>query len=59
MQAGTALLELHSGRGMATGDFFNDGREEALVNNMNEVPSLYYNVSPIGNFISLQLIGVS
>jgi hypothetical protein len=59
MQAGTAMLELHSGRGMATGDLFNDGHEEALVNNMNEVPSLYYNVSPVGNFISLQLIGIT
>src|SRR5712692_7069067 len=57
-QAGDTLSELHSGRGMALGDFFNNGREEALVNNMNETPSLYYNTAPVGNFISLQLIGV-
>jgi hypothetical protein len=57
-EAGTALTEPHSGRGMALGDLFNDGREEALVNNMNEQPSLYYNTAPVGNFISLQLIGV-
>ena len=25
---------------------------------MNETPSLYYNTAPVGNFISLQLIGV-
>jgi len=25
---------------------------------MNETPSLYYNTSPIGNWISLQLVGV-
>jgi hypothetical protein len=43
---------------MALGDLFNNGREEALVNNMNESPSLYYNTAPVGNFISLQLIGV-
>jgi len=43
---------------MALGDFFNDGHEEALVNNMNEEPSLYYNVAPEGNFISLKLVGV-
>ena len=43
---------------MALADLFNDGHEEALVNNMNERPSLYYNTSPIGNWISLQLVGV-
>jgi hypothetical protein len=43
---------------MALGDLFNDGHEEALVNNMNETPSLYYNTSSIGNWISLQLVGV-
>jgi enediyne biosynthesis protein E4 len=57
-EAGPVLSESHSGRGMALGDLFNDGRLEALVNNMNETPSLYYNTSPIGNWISLQLVGV-
>jgi len=57
-QAGPALSEVHSGRGVALGDLFNDSHEEALVNNMNEKPSLYYNTKPVGNFISLQLIGV-
>jgi hypothetical protein len=57
-QAGATLSELHSGRGMALGDLFNNGREEALVNNMNETPSLYHNTAPVANFISLQLIGV-
>jgi enediyne biosynthesis protein E4 len=57
-QAGAVLSEPHSGRGMALGDLFNDGREEALVNNMNEKPSLYYNTLPVGNSISLQLVGV-
>jgi hypothetical protein len=56
--AGSALSERHSGRGMALGDLFNDCHEEALVNNMNEKPSLYYNTSPVGNWISLQLVGV-
>jgi enediyne biosynthesis protein E4 len=28
------------------------------VNNMNETPSLYCNTAPVGNFISVQLIGV-
>jgi hypothetical protein len=57
-RAGAVLSEMHSGRGMALGDLFNNGREEAVVNNMNEPPSLYYNTAPIGNFISLHLIGV-
>jgi len=56
-QAGAALSELHSGRGMALGDLFNDGRVEAVVNNMNETPSLYRNTAPVGNFITLQLAG--
>jgi enediyne biosynthesis protein E4 len=56
--AGLVLSEPHSGRGMALGDLFNDGHQEALVNNMNERASLYYNTSPIGNWISLQLVGV-
>ncbi len=56
-QAGAALGELHSGRGLALGDLFNDGRVEAVVNNMNETPSLYRNTAPVGNFITLQLTG--
>jgi hypothetical protein len=58
VDAGSVLNEHHSGRGMALGDLFNNGREEALVNNMNEKPSVYYNTAPVGNFISLQLVGV-
>jgi hypothetical protein len=57
-RAGAVLSEMHSGRGMALGDLFNNGREEAVVNNMNEPPSVYYNTAPVGNFISLQLIGL-
>ena len=56
--AGKVLIEQHSGRGMALGDLFNDGHQEALVNNMNDRPSLYYNTAPIGNWITLHLIGV-
>jgi len=57
-RTGGALSEFHSGRGMALGDLFNDGHEEALVNNMNEPPSLYYNTAAVGNWISLQLVGM-
>jgi hypothetical protein len=57
-ESGSVLKESHSGRGMALGDLFNNGHQEALVNNMNERPSLYYNSVAIGNWISVQLIGV-
>ena len=57
-EAGSVLSEPHSGRGMALGDLFNDGHQEAVVNNMNERPSLYYNTLPVGNWITLQLVGV-
>jgi enediyne biosynthesis protein E4 len=56
-RSGSTLSEMHSARGLAVGDLFNDGRLEALVNNMNEKPSLYRNMAGVGNFISLQLIG--
>ena len=57
-EAGQALSENHSGRGLALGDLFNDGHQEALVNNMNEKPSLYYNTAPVENWITLKLEGV-
>ena len=56
--AGSVLSEPHSARGMALADLFNDGHLEALVNNMNEKASLYYNTAPVRNWISLQLIGM-
>jgi hypothetical protein len=56
--AGAVLSERHSGRGMAIADLFNNGHLAAVVNNMNEKPSVYYNTSPVGNFINLKLIGV-
>jgi enediyne biosynthesis protein E4 len=57
-EAGVALSQLHSARGMALADLFNDGHEEAVIDNMNETPSLYYNTAPVGNFVTLKLIGV-
>jgi enediyne biosynthesis protein E4 len=56
--AGATLSESHSARGLALGDLFNDGHEEALVNNMNEKPSLYDNTAPVQNWITLKLVGV-
>jgi len=56
--AGPGLTTPHSSRGLAVGDLFNDGREEAVVVNMNQTPSLLRNSGPVGHFLSLQLEGV-
>ena len=42
-QAGSAILEPHSSRGMAFGDFDNDGDVDVLVVNLGEPPSLFRN----------------
>ncbi len=58
-QAGSGVLELHSSRGAAFGDYDNDGSVEILVNNQNEQPSLLKLArKPPGNWIILKLAGV-
>jgi len=42
-QAGPAMNEMHSSRGLAFGDFDNDGDLDILIMNMNEPPSLLRN----------------
>jgi len=57
--AGPGILEKHSARGAAFGDYDNDGLEEVLVNNQNEAPSLLKQTSkPAGNWVLLKLEGV-
>ncbi|MBV9294022.1 MAG: CRTAC1 family protein [Acidobacteriaceae bacterium] len=57
-QAGPALLEKHSSRGAAFGDFDNDGAVEIAVNNQNESPSLLkQEVNPPGHWVILKLVG--
>ena len=41
--AGAAVLEPHSSRGCAFGDFNNDGNVDVLILNMSEPPSLLHN----------------
>ena len=54
--SGAGILELHSSRGAAFGDFDNDGVLEVLINNQNEAPSLLkQRVKPQGNWITLDL----
>lgn len=42
-EAGPGIVEAHSSRGVAFGDFDNDGDIDILVMNMNEPPSLLRN----------------
>jgi hypothetical protein len=57
--AGPGILEKHSARGAAFGDYDNDGMVEVLVNNQNEAPSLLKQSSkPGGNWVLLKLEGV-
>jgi hypothetical protein len=42
-QAGPAMNEMHSSRGLAFGDFDNDGDLDILIMNVNEPPSLLRN----------------
>ena len=56
--AGPALLERHSSRGAAFGDFDNDGVVEIVINNQNEPPSLLkQSINPPGHWIMLKLEG--
>ena len=56
--ADSAILAAHSSRGLAVGDYDNDGDPDVFVNNMNERPSLLRNDSPAaGSFLTLRLVG--
>ena len=58
--AGPALKELHSSRGLAIGDFDNDGDVDILIMNMNEPPSLLRNdVTGDNHWLKVLLVGVS
>jgi hypothetical protein len=48
-QCGPGCTEPESSRGMAIADFWNDGRESAVVNNMSSHPMLLVNVAANGN----------
>ena len=57
--AGPAVLEKHSARGAAFGDYDNDGGIEVLINNQNESPSLFkLEQRSTGNWLLLKLEGV-
>jgi hypothetical protein len=58
-ETGPGITARHCGRGMAFGDFDNDGDMDVLIMNVNEAPSLLRNDAPAGNhWIKLRLEGV-
>jgi hypothetical protein len=55
---GTGLASLGSGRGMAFGDLFNDGKIDVVINNLDGTPTLLRNVDKNDNhWIELRLVG--
>lgn len=55
---GSGLATLGVGRGLAVGDLFNDGKLDAVINNLDGPPTLLRNVSGAGNhWIGLKLTG--
>jgi hypothetical protein len=55
--AGPGVSARHSARGLALGDFDNDGAVDIFINNMNERPSLLKNSGSTNHFVSLLLVG--
>ncbi|HLV00181.1 MAG TPA: CRTAC1 family protein [Acidobacteriota bacterium] len=56
--AGPAVMDPHPGRGLAFGDYDNDGDVDLFISNIDEQPSLLRNqFSGEHQFISLHLIG--
>jgi enediyne biosynthesis protein E4 len=57
-RSGTGITDRHSSRGCAFGDFDNDGRQDVVIMNMGEPPSLLHNETRNGNrWLKLKLTG--
>jgi enediyne biosynthesis protein E4 len=56
--AGAAITTPASSRGLAVGDLWNDGRMSAVINNMNDLPSLLVNQTKNANhWIAIRTVG--
>jgi hypothetical protein len=57
--SGSGVTALHSSRGLATGDYDNDGDVDVFITNMNERPSMLRNEggNRSGSFLSIRLVG--
>jgi hypothetical protein len=56
--AGSGITTSASSRGLAVGDFWNDGRISAVINNMNAAPSLLVNqVKSANHWIAIHTVG--
>ncbi len=54
----TGLAVVIPARGMAVGDLFNDGKIDAVINNIDDVPTLLRNVNADQNhWVELRLVG--
>ena len=59
-ECGPAVGQKHASRGVAIGDFDNDGDLDILIMNVNETPSLLRNDAPPGNhWLKIKLIGTT
>jgi hypothetical protein len=56
-EAGAAVMEKNAGRGLALGDYDNDGRPDLLISNMNERLSLLRNTLRAHKSVTLKLVG--
>ena len=58
--SGPGINDPRSSRGLAVADFFNDGRMEAVVNNLSDRPMLLVNVAQNANhWLALHLTGTT
>jgi len=58
MRAGSGVLVKKASRGAAFGDLFNSGRQDVVVNNMNDSPTLLHDcATAAGGSLVVQLIG--
>jgi enediyne biosynthesis protein E4 len=55
-QGGPGISDLHSSRGLATGDLDNDGNEEVVIVNMGEAPSLLRNFRSSGHSLLVRAL---